>query len=1004
MSNSCEHSNPLKHQGTSQGARTPEALLPENVKLHELDEEDWLKFAYDYARLINYFPPDNPDKPGGDWQAFFEHDDAVGALLDQYGDGDMEPHLALFVSFLKLLTYPQQSINGLPKKHLDYYYSEVLDLEKKPFEPDRVHVLFELAQNAVSELVDTGVELKAGKDSEGKPLVYQTESQVVVNPASVKSLKAVFTDSGGILRHAPIVNSADGNGQELEEGQAWAAFGSSKWPEAELSFYIASDLLRLAEGERVITLTFEFENPDAIKSLKAGNIKAALTGEKGWLEVTNVELSNNSRSWEITLASDIDPVLPYSEKVHKASIDTEHPVLKLEITRNEHYNTLRLAEITSLQLKTQVKGIETLQLQNELGTLDPGKPFMPFGSRPKVGSKLKVTYPEMYDKPVSRFELEMKWLNVPANFSQHYDQYQDAINDQKTNYFLYLDQIYTYSYVGYYVTGEALTGEIVNGGPPPDTMRDTFQVKVTSPYNPDPDDSDPERHQLFSEPPQVEVDATGGPTPASKGEIEVALTESFYHDLYSELYVNAILQAQNKDGTVDEVDLPNEPYTPLLDKLTLNYTASEEVIFPENDRDSDTSEMFHKHPFGTLRVVADQKTLLPGYGNHELYIGLEKMEPGSNISLLIQVAEGSENPLHSSFTEGDIDWWALAGNRWEQIKAKDFARNDTNNFLRSGVVELPVPQAADTGNTLLAGDLHWLRVRLRKEHPQSVCKFIGIHAQATDAVFDNRDNTTDHLEEGLPGGTIGKLVNPRAKLKSVSQPYPSFEGKPAETDDAFYRRVSERLRHKNRAVSIWDYEHLVLQEFPSLYKVKCLNHTYWDGEAPHERSPGNVTLVLVPQVTEGNTEFRLEPKVSQDFQDRVREFADRLNSVHADLWIANPIYEPVRFEFDVAFNTGLDYNFYRAVTIEDLKKLLAPWVFESDAAILFGGVYTEYEIVNYLENLEYIDYIENFRMYHKPAPLDESDFMKRSTVEPSNSMAILVPAGEHDINKAAGCA
>ena len=56
MSESCQHTNPLKHQGSSQGERLLQALLPANVELHGLTEEDWLKFAYDYACLLYTSP------------------------------------------------------------------------------------------------------------------------------------------------------------------------------------------------------------------------------------------------------------------------------------------------------------------------------------------------------------------------------------------------------------------------------------------------------------------------------------------------------------------------------------------------------------------------------------------------------------------------------------------------------------------------------------------------------------------------------------------------------------------------------------------------------------------------------------------------------------------------------------------------------------------------------------------------------------------------------------
>ncbi len=58
----------------------------------------------------------------------------------------------------------------------------------------------------------------------------------------------------------------------------------------------------------------------------------------------------------------------------------------------------------------------------------------------------------------------------------------------------------------------------------------------------------------------------------------------------------------------------------------------------------------------------------------------------------------------------------------------------------------------------------------------------------------------------------------------MKQPFQSFDGKHAEVGKEFYTRVSERLRHKGRAITAWDYEHLVLDRFPGIYKVKCITH------------------------------------------------------------------------------------------------------------------------------------------------------------------------------------
>ena len=73
------------------------------------------------------------------------------------------------------------------------------------------------------------------------------------------------------------------------------------------------------------------------------------------------------------------------------------------------------------------------------------------------------------------------------------------------------------------------------------------------------------------------------------------------------------------------------------------------------------------------------------------------------------------------------------------------------------------------------------------------------------ATFFDDGNDLSHLISGLAAETISKLVNRVSQVKSVSQPFNSFDGKPIEDNPNYYRRVSERLRHKNSAITLWDY-------------------------------------------------------------------------------------------------------------------------------------------------------------------------------------------------------
>ncbi|MCC5905112.1 MAG: baseplate J/gp47 family protein [Balneolaceae bacterium] len=1050
MSESCEHTNPLQREGTSQTGRRSDVLNPENVKFHDLSPDDWLSFSETYAKLINFYLTGNPENPSGDWQDFFEQRDEIQQITEEYTGGEADPFFGLFISFLKLLAFPQKSLNQLPKRHLDYYYREVLRLKEKPFQSDRVHILFELAKNAQNTLIEEGTLLDAGNDSDGNPLRYKVTSPLVVNSSNVEAIKSVFTDEGA-LRFAHNARHPEGLDEDADEGTTWQAFGNENWPEAELSFYVSSPILKMNEGKRTITVKMDFDEPFE-KNLSSSKIKAAITTEEEWLlcETLNISAAEGSDriTLEIELKSDNDPVTGYDEEIHESGLKTTYPVLKFSFTDSENYLMIRKLKLQEIKISVDVKEIKSLRMRNELGNLDPSKPFMPFGPQPKAGSKLRVSFDEMAGKPVTKIGMKMQWLNLPANFTDHYEAYEDLIEGSRSSNLAAGTQSYNLSQGLKKLAAEmklqllesddeyslrrleknqpqedfivklekeesteekkkpeartpfSLKSKKITKIESDDPLKELFNVRISSSY------AGSKITPLFTnEDPMIDVGVSGAQTVTGNTEIELTLTESFFHDLYPKIYVaktiNASKKTDNGNGEVNPNDLPNPPYTPLLDELMLDYSAETILDVTSAGYDSEDSQitLFRQHPFGTEQVRDLDPPLLPDYQKKSLFIGLKDLKPGSNINLLFQVDEGSENPEQSHFTEEDEpDWAVLSGETWKSLAGSDIVRNNTNNFLRSGIVELQIPREATLEHSLLNAGLTWLRIRMNKP-ADAVPKFINIHAQACEAVFSDNSNSKDHLENNLPAETIGQLVYRRSVIKSAEQPYTSFGGTAAESSESFYRRVSERLRHKNRGVSIWDYEHLVLEQFPEIYKVKCLNHTQKSGDKLKQLAPGHITLVLIPKLPESSSPVRFYPKASQDLMDRVHSFLRSKMSLHANLHVVNPDYEEVSFEFNVKFRHGLDFNHYRNRTEEDLKKLLTPWMFDRLAEIRFGESFYKYEIIHYLENLGYIDYIENFKMVHTPST---GGGVTTKQVSPAHPAAILV-SGDHDIKPAAGC-
>src|SRR6266446_423299 len=94
--------NMISQLGQSQSERMPQALRADFVGMDERTTDDLLRFAKDFAPLVNYYR-DNITTPERDWTKFFpyQNDPKTLASFRQGNDVSASPHLALFLSFLE---------------------------------------------------------------------------------------------------------------------------------------------------------------------------------------------------------------------------------------------------------------------------------------------------------------------------------------------------------------------------------------------------------------------------------------------------------------------------------------------------------------------------------------------------------------------------------------------------------------------------------------------------------------------------------------------------------------------------------------------------------------------------------------------------------------------------------------------------------------------------------------------------------------------------------------
>jgi hypothetical protein len=998
--------NVLKSDGTNQNQRLLNALDPDFIKVDERTIKDILSFTYNLSKQINYFNIN--DVVESDWSSFLNFfvdpvtddivlsNDDIAAIINRKNDFD--PHFALLLTFISLFSHLQTDINTISKRRLDFYLNKILQLLQKPPVSDKVNLVLELSKNLSDHLLPAGTQFKA-KSPDGKTLIYQSDNEIVINNAQIISLKSLFVDANDNYKiyTASVANSANGIGKPFTGTNVkWHAFGESQLNKTDnernmqltdIGFAFASPMLLLQEGERTIVLSIILSDLDVSfsKTDITNSIIVSVSGEKGWItpKLFSAIFVRNSLNPSIvtlsvscTLASTDDSVIAFDKTLLAGNFITLWPVLKIVLKPEAGiYNDLYNLQIISSNISVTVNGIKSFVAQNDQSSLDTTKPFLPFGSTPAINSAFYLGNAEVYQKKLSNFSLDVLWNSVPqADLIDYYKAYQNGnpqtnleftarisllYEDRWLQFLRFVGGVYSGDY--YLFSDDATQSNHIEITPSDFNkavsqatggyIRNTDLQQVTS--------FDNKTHDGF-----IKLELSG-PLASTTG------LNAFGHSQYADLYTKAAI----KLATDASVTLPNAPYTPSIKSLALNYTSVQSVNFTD---ENSADQFFHIGPFGTAPNLNELLYLLPQFRNESLlpqfkkdtqlylgnfFIGLANLVPPQNVSFLFQVAEGSANDdTDAIITDDDIQWSYLSNNEWKLLDKLNIITNTTRGLQTPGIISFAISSDITSDNTLMPAGSYWLRASTQKK-PAGISELIDIRTQAVEATFVNvinSDINSSHADMLLPAGASTELVIKDAAVKSVQQPYQSFNGQPQESGNTFYARVSERLRHKKRALSLWDYERIILDQFPEIFKVKCLTHT----DENSDLQPGTVSAVVVPNLINKNSLNPLEPRVNLITLLEIESYMADYLPAFVEFKVTNPVYEQLLIDCKVGFREGKDAGYYGNLLNEEIKEFLSPWAYETGEDITFGGRVFKSDILYFIENRSYVDFVNDFKLYH----------------------------------------
>ena len=1007
--------NSILQLGQSQRDRTAAELDAGYAQVDERSTDRLLEVVRGVASLVRFHAYDPQTRTlveKGDWRALLPD---TGGSVDAYREstrGDVPPHFALLLTFLELFRQPQGVANRITGRHLDFQYQDVLRLAPRDPIPDRAHLLVELKKGAAPTTIGPAQLFSAGKDATGVELRYAPVGETVINASRVDSLRTVLLDRSGrgTVRAGPVADSSDGMGGALpKDDPKWAPFGQGtpKRPAAEIGFAIASPLLRLAEGTRTITLRIRTSGADRSRltpSALAAALEISLTGAKGWIDPATVSASlgaDQLLTLTLTLAASSGAVVDYDPAVHGYAFAAQAPVVQV-LLRGERsdigYLDLASVVVQSVMLSVEVDGMTTFTAETDAGTVDPKKAFLPFGPEATAGSRLMLAAPEPLSKRLTRLTIHLQWKDLPSDLSTRYPWRGGWGNPTWTADVRMRDG-----------TGAELAKTAAQLFETSDATR-PHDIVLQRGFTPS-SERPQLRQQLYalrfsgsalarlaaerrvSAAPRLAGSLTTPPAEVP-GYLTITLNVSFLHAEYRQAYVAAVIAATKPNGTMPAMP---EPYTPTLRGLTLGYAATTDEVPVSSggvaDLASADAQFFHVHPFGPSReqrylreqagAASKDITLVPALPvDGALLVGLTGVSANDSVSLLFQVAPGSADP---DLPSQPIHWFSLCDNVWQPLGPEALVLDTTNGLLRSGIVRILVPAGATTTNTLLPAGRIWLQAGVARD-VDAVGKLVGVTANAIEVRFADAGNDPAHLASPQPAGTIAKLVGGAAAVKSVAQPFASFGGAQREGDDAFRTRVAERLRHKDRCITPWDYERVVLQQFPEVHRVKCIPHARPDAWM----APGHVLVVVVPDLRNRNAVDVLRPRVDADTCHRIAAALQARTGGQVGVHVKNPSYRTVRLHFAVKFAPGQDVNQSLARLQQDVIEMLSPWAFRSAIELTFGGAIYRSTILYHVEQLPYVDYVTAFELTSDGGP-DVAE------LRPDTPDAILVSDASHTI-------
>jgi hypothetical protein len=898
---------------------------------------------------------------------------------------DHAPHLGMSIAFCRLFEkHYQRQHNELPRRFLRFYYENYLGLKPNPAEPDQVHVCFvPSADVRESATVPAGAALSAGRDEQGQEIVFRTENPVVLSPAKLACVHTLHTKKNKEKNQKNIeLFWRTIKTPETKFPKSWPTFGTNdslknNYSKADFGFVITSPLFFLAEGERTISLKINLKDKkNVLTKEKFNDTILSLSTEAGWKDYwapNNLTPSIKSPNDENT-AKDEESIRFVLEEGWPAVTvlpegNFKWPALRLLFTRVPKDKL----EISSIEIKVEVKRVRHLHCYTSDGNQKSGKAFYSFGAQPEQGAYLALGQTEVFQKPLDSFTISWDWQGLPPDFENYFTGYKSETNQNEKETNQNEENIRLFNEAKVDKKAENANN---NQKEKPEALayREKYSIKAewlidkkwhslkgekknnSAESKNEERTENEERFMCTLEPVEgylktrkldPETWHFGEPEEfsdlADNSYLKITLAtpeHPFGHGRYQQaLGEYGKKMAEPKDRI--SAKLPNPPFSPSIQKISIDYEAK--------SKDKSWYQFHHIHPSGN---VAHQEigntSLLPRqnylfekpedkFNRGILFLGIRQANPGQALNLFFQLQKSTLAHQRSTSQRESIKWYQFSPDgENEKLLIKD----NTDDLSKSGVISFITPARKQIQHPpVINPELTWIIGIFDGEDLQDV--------PATTFLEVNGTRCRRELQAGqeridpIPAGKIKMVIDNYPFIQSVIQPFPSYFGRHREDDRTFFQRISRRLLHNRRAWRPRDFEELVYQEFKEVDQVKCIE------------SDGIVRVVLIPSPEAFMEEST--PSFSTPFLNKVKNFLKKHHSPFLKVEVMNPHYAWAFGFYKVQFKVGKGKQ--KEKLEKDISLCLNKWKSNKGLAKVPIGAPIDVERVK--KQLNQLDYIES---------------------------------------------